>query len=299
MKNKILGIIILMAICLTSISVAQAGCSEGICCDRDLWAGMGENEKTIARADNFEYEIEVLVISETSNEAKFKINGEITEALSVGETDQLADGSIIEVKKIYSENGQSKVIFCFDYGVLQCNGMVGELTDGETENYVVGDYEYEVEASVYKGNFRLQVNGELTDWLGIGSEQTMTDGLKVRILYITSTGPKIRFCLTPGPTTSSCKETTLSQGEQHNYRIGNDHYTIGLHFVDTDTNNPKAKIKINGQMSQALTAGEEYYFGEAGALSKVKILAIKRDGSKYKMIYCIESNRLIMSEDIP
>jgi len=301
MKNKILIITLMLAILAISITAVQAGCSDGICCDKDLWAKLSENEVHTARANNFEYEMEVLVISETSDEAKFKINGEITDALSEGEEDTLSDGSVIEVKKILSENGVSKVIICFDYGVLKCSGVVGELNDGETEHYMVGDYagayEYEVEASVYKGNFRLKVNGEMTDWLGIGSEQTMADGLKVKILYIGS--DRIRFCMTPGPATSSCKETTLRQGEQHNYRIGNDHYTIGLHFVDTDTDNPKAKIKINGQMSQALSAGETYRFGEGSSISELKIFSIKRDGSKYQITYCIKSDRLVMSEDIP
>ncbi|MBW3001996.1 hypothetical protein KY338_02420 [Candidatus Woesearchaeota archaeon] len=203
MKNKILGITLLMAICLMSVSVAQAGCSEGICCDKDLWAKLSENEVHTARANNIEYEIEVLVISETSNEAKFKINGEITDALSEGEEDTLADGSVIEVKKIITDESPSKVIICFDYGILHCSGIVGELTDGETENYVVGNYEYEVEASVYQGNFRLQVNGEYTDWLGIGSEQTMADGLKIKVLDIG--GDHITFCMTPGsePTTQA------------------------------------------------------------------------------------------------
>jgi len=205
MKNKILGILILMAICLMSVSVAQAGCSEGICCDKDLWAKLSENEVHLAHANNIEYEMEVLVISETSNEAKFKINGEITDALSEGEEDTLADGSVIEVKKIITDESPSKVIICFDYGILHCDGMIGELNNGETENYMVGAYEYEVEASVYKGNFRLQVNGELTDWLGIGSEQTMADGLKVKILNIVS--DRITFCMTPGPARSTPEQS--------------------------------------------------------------------------------------------
>lgn len=204
MKNKILGIMILMAICLMSVSAAQAaGCSEGICCDKDLWASLNENAKQVFTANHLEYEIEVLVISETSNEAKFKINGEITDALSEGEEDTLADGSVIEVKKIFpGQNGAaSRVIICFDYGILKCSGMTGELNNGETEQYIVGNYEYEVKASVYQGNFRLQVNGEMTDWLGIGSEQTMADGLKVKILHIGS--DRIKFCMTPGPAPST------------------------------------------------------------------------------------------------
>jgi hypothetical protein len=70
MKNKIWGIMILIAICLMSVSAVQAGCSEGICCDKDLWASLNENEAKIFTANHIEYEVELLVISETSNEAK-------------------------------------------------------------------------------------------------------------------------------------------------------------------------------------------------------------------------------------
>ncbi len=344
MKNKMLGIMILMAICLISVSAVQAGCSEGICCDKDLWAQMGENEAQIFTANNVEYEIEVLVISETSNEAKFKVNGQITEALAEGEEDTLADGSVIEVKKIFSENGVSKVIFCFDYGNLQnsksmniaefspapqqkyspgqevtfrlkatenfedgiasydegfniqfytfdateftedqmffgagipgdyipvdivkqynanfispywtstfnvpqkpgkyytlftlycsrdqstcghdnilrgahskylieyevagdaprqnyaCDGETGTLKNGETKVYTVERTEYEIKAEKYQGNFKLNVNGEQTDWLYIGTKQTMADGLKIKVVDMGS--DDLTFCMTPGP----------------------------------------------------------------------------------------------------
>ena len=185
---------------------------------------------------------------------------------------------------------------------VQAGSVEQILEEGETHTIIVDDVEYEVTAIVVTESVdecKLKINGEMTDVIGPHAGQdsdTLADGSKIVIKDIS--GSQVRYVLA-GPATSSCKETVLRQGEQHNYRIGNEHYTIGLHFVDTDTDNPKAKIKINGQMSQALSAGEEYYFGEAGALTKIKILAIKRDGGKYLITYCIESNRLIMSEDIP
>ncbi|MBD3303611.1 hypothetical protein GF343_00545 [Candidatus Woesearchaeota archaeon] len=344
MKNKILGIMILLVICLISVSVAQAGCSEGICCDKDLWAKLSENELHFAHANNVEYEINVIVISETSKEAKFKINGQITDALSEGEEYTLADDSVIEVKKIITDESPSKVIICFDYGNLQnsksiniaevtpapqqkyapgqevtfrlkatenfengiaspdegfniqfytfdateftedqmfhgagipgdyipvdivkqynanfmsphwtatfnvpqnpgkyytlftlycsrdqntcghdnvlrgahskylikyevegdaprqnyaCDGHKAILADGEKETYVIGRTEYEIKAEKHKGNFKLNVNGEYTDWLYIETKQTMADRLQIKILDVGS--DDITFCMTPGP----------------------------------------------------------------------------------------------------
>jgi hypothetical protein len=65
---------------------------------------LGENDKETYVVDGKEYEVEVLVISETSNggegSVKFRINGEITDELRDGETDVLADGTQIGIRDI-------------------------------------------------------------------------------------------------------------------------------------------------------------------------------------------------------
>ncbi|RJQ19902.1 hypothetical protein C4580_04420 [Candidatus Woesearchaeota archaeon] len=67
-------------------------------------AVLGENDKETYVVDGKEYEVEVLVISETSNagegSVKFRINGEITDELEDGETDVLADGTQIGIRDI-------------------------------------------------------------------------------------------------------------------------------------------------------------------------------------------------------
>ncbi len=67
-------------------------------------AVLGENDKETYVVDGKEYEVEVLVISETSNQGegsvKFRINGEITDELEDGETDVLADGTQIGIRDI-------------------------------------------------------------------------------------------------------------------------------------------------------------------------------------------------------
>jgi hypothetical protein len=65
---------------------------------------LGENDKETYVVDGKEYEVEVLVISETSKggegSVKFRINGEITDELEDGETDVLADGTQIGIRDI-------------------------------------------------------------------------------------------------------------------------------------------------------------------------------------------------------
>ncbi len=65
---------------------------------------LGENDKETYVVDGKEYEVEVLVISETTNNGegsvKFRINGEITDELADGETDVLADGTQIGIRDI-------------------------------------------------------------------------------------------------------------------------------------------------------------------------------------------------------
>ncbi|MBI4017082.1 MAG: hypothetical protein HY363_05315 [Candidatus Aenigmarchaeota archaeon] len=71
-----------------------------------LSALLGENERETFVLDGKEYEVEVLIISETADDGdgtvKFRINGEITDALEDGETDFLADGTLVAVRDIVS-----------------------------------------------------------------------------------------------------------------------------------------------------------------------------------------------------
>ena len=67
-------------------------------------AVLGENDAQTFVVDGKEYEVEVLVISETAaageGAVKFRINGEITDELEDGETDVLADGTQIGIRDI-------------------------------------------------------------------------------------------------------------------------------------------------------------------------------------------------------
>ncbi len=108
---------------------------------------LGENDKETYVVDGKEYEVEVLVISETSaggeGSVKFRINGEITDELTDGETDVLADGTQIGIRDILATGkdiqksivqfyiGAYKVSF-YDTNVdLICGGTIGAEVNEE------------------------------------------------------------------------------------------------------------------------------------------------------------------------
>jgi hypothetical protein len=65
---------------------------------------LGENDKETYVVDGKEYEVEVLVISETAaggeGAVKFRVNGEISDELEDGETDVMADGTQLGIRDI-------------------------------------------------------------------------------------------------------------------------------------------------------------------------------------------------------
>lgn len=97
-------------------------------------AVLGENDMETYVVDGKEYEVEVLVISETSNNGegsvKFRINGEITDELSDGETDVLADGTQIGIRDIMATGKDiQKSIAQFYLGAYKV-----EFRDGNTSD---------------------------------------------------------------------------------------------------------------------------------------------------------------------
>lgn len=186
MKNKIILCMILMAVCLLSVVAVQAGSTVG---------EITEGQTKIFAVDNVEYEIELLVISETSNEAKFRVNGEITDAMKIKDVEMLADGSKLELRDITD----SKVLFYLGRPGpnYDCRGQTGVLKDGEEYAFRISQMQYVIKAEKFQGNFKLKVNGENTGWMYIGTEQIMADGLQIKILDMGSND--ITFCMTQGP----------------------------------------------------------------------------------------------------
>ena len=95
---------------------------------------LGENDKETYVVDGKEYEVEVLVISETSNDGegsvKFRINGEITDELTDGETDVLADGTQIGIRDILATGKDiQKSIVQFYIGAYKVEFWDSNVTD--------------------------------------------------------------------------------------------------------------------------------------------------------------------------
>ncbi|MBS3125389.1 hypothetical protein J4211_04030 [Candidatus Woesearchaeota archaeon] len=97
-------------------------------------AVLGENDKETYVVDGKEYEVEVLVISETAaggeGSVKFRINGEITDELEDGETDVLADGTQIGIRDILATGKDiQKSIVQFYLGAYKVEFRDSNTTD--------------------------------------------------------------------------------------------------------------------------------------------------------------------------
>ena len=107
-------------------------------------AVLGENDKETYVVDGKEYEVEVLVISETANDGegsvKFRINGEITDELTDGGTDVLADGTQIGIRDILATGKDiQKSIVQFYIGAYKV-----EFKDNDTSDAIWRQAEVEV-----------------------------------------------------------------------------------------------------------------------------------------------------------
>lgn len=97
-------------------------------------AVLGENDKETYVVDGKEYEVEVVVISETAaggeGSVKFRVNGEITDELEDGETDVLSDGTQVGIRDILATGKDiQKSIVQFYLGAYKL-----EFTDSEVND---------------------------------------------------------------------------------------------------------------------------------------------------------------------
>ncbi len=95
---------------------------------------LGENDEETYIVDGKEYNVELLVISETTaggaGSVKFRINGEITDELRDGETDVLADGTQIGIRDILATKKDiQKSVVQFYIGAYEIALSDGNVTD--------------------------------------------------------------------------------------------------------------------------------------------------------------------------
>lgn len=195
--KKVLGLMIIFLLCLVGIQLVNA--------DSSITSEMVENAVQILTVDGREYEIEVLVISETADSGrgsvKFRVNGEITEELRTGDKDLLADGSIIYVNRIWQDAG-SAVAFTF-YGPVEqaetpCEGQSATLEKGKKWTYVINFDEFEIEAFYFDNNkVRFKLNGETTDLISVGNTKRIFEGSEIIDIRVDKIGTdKVKYCLT-------------------------------------------------------------------------------------------------------
>src|SRR5574341_194938 len=124
-------------------------------------AVLGENDKETYVVDGKEYEVEVLVISETAaageGAVKFRINGEITDELEDGETDVLADGTQIGIRDILATGKDiQKSIVQFYLGAYKVEFNDKNTTDGVAQQAGTEVNEETIEDS------NVQIRGQFT-----------------------------------------------------------------------------------------------------------------------------------------
>lgn len=127
-------------------------------------AVLGENDKETYVVDGKEYEVEVLVISETAADGegsvKFRINGEITDELEDGETDVLADGTQIGIRDILATGKDiQKSIVQFYLGAYKVEFRDSNTSDSnfqgagtEVNEETIEDSNVQIRAQFTKGS---------------------------------------------------------------------------------------------------------------------------------------------------
>ena len=68
-------------------------------------ATQGEYTTATYTVNGKPYEVKVIIISDTDSTVKFEINGETTDTLAAGDTDELSDGTVIGVKDVMPNEG--------------------------------------------------------------------------------------------------------------------------------------------------------------------------------------------------
>lgn len=123
-----------------------------------------------------EYEVEVVIIADDDDEAKFKINGETTDALGEGDTDELSDGTIIGVVEVLpnegsEESGADQVTFYLGATKLELEHdaevkVNGQALDDYDGNVTITDADGTEQLT--KIELTLSTDDDL--WLGVGDE---------------------------------------------------------------------------------------------------------------------------------
>ena len=177
-----------------------------------------ENTRRVLVCNGKDYEVDLLVLSETSETVKLRINGEITEELAAGDKITIADGSTLIIENIDINN--DKVFFSleclpkksssevFVKETFNCGGLCFNtfLKENTRRVLVCNGKDYEVELLVLSETsetVKLRINGEITEELAAGDKITIADGSTLIIENIDINNDKVFFSLECLPKKSS------------------------------------------------------------------------------------------------
>ncbi|MBD3259162.1 hypothetical protein GF371_00865 [Candidatus Woesearchaeota archaeon] len=245
--------------------------SVGNCCNAEFTAQMYRGETKTFQANTGDYEIEALFVQDGLT--RLIVNGETTKYLTAGDSYKLADGSVIQIKLIdYSlrDPAKSSVVFCFinyekttgpppspiRYSV---DAAVSEwLAVGETQKLQIGTMVYEVTLlGVYDGEAKLKVNGEITDLIGIGEWDTLSDFIEIGIIQVK--GEKVNFYIDPVGRVGDLHDISypMAVGGTGTFHLNEKEYEVTVKHIDRGG----AVIVVNGESVKLRNpkAAESFY----------------------------------------
>jgi len=218
-----------------------------------------------------EYEVSNLFMVEPTSPAMttFTINGERTKTLRVGQSQTLADGTVVTLRHIDDEAA---------FELRRGNARItSSLKKGATKTYTLQGREYEVSnvfmvAPTSPAMTTLTINGERASSLQVDQSYTFSNGARLTIIAIDASQHRgsTTFNLAgrptaqppdypPSPSVSANSITdALAEGQTKTYTIGGKEFEVKLLFLATDG---RAKFQVNGQRTPGLSAGRSSHVG--------------------------------------
>lgn len=212
--------------------------------------------KTYEVADR-DYEIALLTVG-SNDEAKFSVNGEVTDELQAGETDTLSGGERIRANLVFTAYGTAIADSTqFIFGQTD----TADVPEGYTDELRVSGSVVDVTGIEYSSTeAKFILNGEVTSALAEGEAHEMSTGEILLFQGFNSQGDAAVRLLADEP-------TFLGEGRTADLeRSGEDHEVVALLIASGE-----AKYLVNGVVSDALAEEEFHVFSDGTALYQQEI----------------------------
>jgi hypothetical protein len=171
--------------------------------------------------NGMDYEITGVFIDSFHHTAKFAVNGQVTSALAVGQSQVIWEEKITLLENMVNQR-EGLATFCLapttELPPLEICPAIDDsfFKDGETKTFTVNGKDYEITAvliSAGQDTAKFSVNGVLTKDLGVGvSDNIGPVSMRVLELMANEREGLVRLCLTF--TSSTCGDGIIQTGEQ-------------------------------------------------------------------------------------